>query len=155
MLNSKKFLLTTRHILLILLIATFGATTTITTMTMTEITTTIDSYAQTGSMATLQNIQAMYAVSIIPGAAQRNSTYHYYPPAIAVPTGTTIAWFNNDFGQPHTVTSGLPRAPDAGSVFNSGIMPATANSFFHIRSINLESSYIIVRFIRGELPSYQ
>ena len=68
MLNSKKFLLTTRHILLILLIATFGATTTITTMTMTEITTTIDSYAQTGSMAPLQNIQAMYAVSIIPGA---------------------------------------------------------------------------------------
>jgi plastocyanin len=130
MLNSKKFLLTTRHILLILLIATFGTTTTITTMTMTEITTTIDSYAQTGSMAPLQNIQAMYAVSIIPGAAQRNSTFHYYPPAIAVPTGTTIAWFNNDFGQPHTVTSGLPRSPDTGSVFNSGIMPATANSFF-------------------------
>jgi hypothetical protein len=33
-------------------------------------------------------------------------------------------------GQPHTVTSGSPSASDAGSVFNSGIMPATANSFF-------------------------
>jgi plastocyanin len=87
-------------------------------------------YAQIGSMATLQNIQATYAVSIIPGAAQMESPYHYYPSVIAVPTGTTIAWFNNDFGQPHTVTSGAPGAPDVGSLFNSGIMPATANSFF-------------------------
>ena len=86
--------------------------------------------AQIGSMATLQNIDATYAVSIIPGAAQRESVYHYYPPAIAVPTDTTVAWFNNDFGQPHTVTSGSPNASDIGTVFNSGIMPATANSFF-------------------------
>ena len=41
-----------------------------------------------GSMATLQNVDATYAVSIIPGAAQRDSLYHYYPPQIAVPTGT-------------------------------------------------------------------
>lgn len=87
-------------------------------------------YAQIGSMATLQNIQATYAVSIIPGAAQRESLYHYYPSVIAIPTGTTIAWFNNDFGQPHTVTSGAPGAADSGSLFNSGLMPATANSFF-------------------------
>jgi plastocyanin len=86
--------------------------------------------AQVGSMATLQNIDATYAISIIPGAAQRESAYHYYPPAVAVPTGTTVAWFNNDFGQPHTVTSGSPNASDIGTVFNSGIMPATANSFF-------------------------
>jgi plastocyanin len=87
-------------------------------------------YAQIGSMATLQNIEATYAVSIIPGAAQRESPYHYYPSVIAIPTGTTIAWFNNDFGQPHTVTSGAPGAADTGSLFNSGLMPATANSFF-------------------------
>ena len=86
--------------------------------------------AQIGSMATLQNIDATYAVSIIPGAAQRESAYHYYPPAIAVPTDTTVAWLNNDFGQPHTVTSGSPNSSDIGTVFNSGIMPATANSFF-------------------------
>lgn len=84
----------------------------------------------TGSMATLQNIDATYAVSIIPGAAQRDSLYHYYPPQIAVPTTTTVGWFNNDYGQPHTVTSGLPGANDSGSIFNSGLMPATANSFF-------------------------
>ena len=67
-----------------------------------------ETFAQQGSMATLQNIDATYAVSIVPGAAQKENIYHYYPPQIAVPTGTTIAWFNNDFGQPHTVTSGQP-----------------------------------------------
>ena len=87
-------------------------------------------FAQTGSMSTLQNIDATYAVSIVPGAAQKENIYHYYPPKIAVPTGTTIAWFNNDFGQPHTVTSGQPGAEDKGSIFNLGVMPATANSFF-------------------------
>ena len=87
-------------------------------------------YAQTGSMATLQNIKATYAVEIVPGAAQKSSLLHYYPPAIAVPVGTTIAWFNNDPEQPHTVTSGLPGASDSGAIFNSGVMPATANSFF-------------------------
>jgi plastocyanin len=87
-------------------------------------------FAQTGSMSTLQNSNADYAVSIVPGAAQKDSTYHYYPPKIAVPVGTTVAWFNNDVEQPHTVTSGEPGAPNQGSQFNSGLMPATANSFF-------------------------
>ena len=91
---------------------------------------TMNAVGQIGSMATLQNIDATYAISIIPGAAQRESAYHYYPPAVAVPTDTTVAWFNNDFGQPHTVTSGSPNASDIGTVFNSGVMPATANSFF-------------------------
>lgn len=89
-----------------------------------------ETFAQQGSMATLQNIDATYAVSIVPGAAQKENIYHYYPPQITVPIGTTVGWFNNDFGQPHTVTSGQPGAADKGSVFNSGIMPATANSFF-------------------------
>jgi plastocyanin len=93
-------------------------------LTITEI------FAQSGTPSTLQNTDATYAVSIVPGAAQKDNTYHYYPPEIAVPTGTVVAWFNNDFGQPHTVTSGEPKAADEGSVFNSGIMPATANSFF-------------------------
>lgn len=93
-------------------------------------TATINVTAQPGSMATLQNIGATYAVSIVPGAAQRESPYHYFPPAIAIPVQSTVAWFNNDFGQPHTVTSGAPNASDAGAMFNSGIMPATANSFF-------------------------
>lgn len=119
MIQIRKYLLITSVMLILI------STTALTTITMT-----INSYAQTGTMSTLQNIQATYAVSIIPGAAQRDSPYHYYPPAISIPTGTTLAWFNNDMGQPHTVTSGSPDASDTGSVFNSGIMPATANSFF-------------------------
>lgn len=87
-------------------------------------------FAQTGSLASLQSIDPTYAVSIVPGAAQKENIYHYYPPSIAVPIDTTIAWFNNDFGQPHTVTSGKPGSEDSGFIFNSGIMPATANSFF-------------------------
>jgi plastocyanin len=87
-------------------------------------------FAQPGDISTLQNTNADYAVSIVPGAAQRDSTYHYYPPKIAVPVGTTVAWFNNDVEQPHTVTSGEPNAENEGSIFNSGIMPASANSFF-------------------------
>jgi plastocyanin len=108
-------------------------TSTVTTAALTLLattTTTTDVYGQTGNMATLQNIRATYAVSIVPGAAQKISLLHYYPPAITVPVGTTVAWFNNDQEQPHTVTSGLPGASDSGALFNSGIMPATAGSFF-------------------------
>jgi plastocyanin len=79
-------------------------------------------------MATLQNIQATYAVSIIPGAALRSSLTHYYPPAIAVPAGTTVAWFNNDLEQRHTVTSDLPGSSGSGRLFNSDIMPPTART---------------------------
>jgi len=94
---------------------------------------TVNVTAQPGSMSTLQNIGATYAVSIVPGAAQRDSAYHYFPPAIAVPIRSTIAWFNNDFGQPHTVTSDIPGGSNVGTSFNSGVMPATANSFFQYR----------------------
>jgi plastocyanin len=123
-----------------------------------------ETFAQQGSMATLQNIDATYAVSIVPGAAQKENIHHYYPPQIAVPTGTTVGWFNNDFGQPHTVTSGQPGATDKGSVFNSGIMPATANSFFQftfsqpgeflyhciIHPWRVASVYVSDAYFRGE-----
>ncbi|MGH9981652.1 MAG: cupredoxin domain-containing protein [Nitrososphaeraceae archaeon] len=91
---------------------------------------TTEIFAQPGCIATLQNIDATYAVSIVPGAAQKENIYHYYPPQIAFPVGTTVGLFNNDFGHPHTVKSGQPGAAVKGSVFNSGIMPAIANSFF-------------------------
>jgi len=89
---------------------------------------TIKVYGQAG--AGVQNIKATYAIEIVPGAAQKSNLIHYYPPAIAVPVGTTVAWFNNDPEQPHTVTSGSPGASDSGALFNSGVMPPTAGSFF-------------------------
>lgn len=100
----------------------------------------MNAYGQTGSMATLQNIGAQYAVSIVPGASQKTNLIHYYPPLISVPIGTTVAWFNNDPGQPHTVTSGLPNATNSGAIFNSGIMPSTANSFFQY-TFNKEGNF--------------
>ena len=40
-----------------------------------------------------------YISRIIPGAAFEGSLFHYYPEDIAIPAGTTIAWFNDDPGQ--------------------------------------------------------
>ena len=48
--------------------------------------------AQLGSMASIRSAEfPTYAVSIVPGASQRESAFHYYPPAIAVPVGTKVA----------------------------------------------------------------
>jgi plastocyanin len=68
-----------------------------------------------------------YISSIVPGAAAGDTAQHYYPENIAIPTGITVAWFNNDPGQPHTVTSGLENSSDKGSVFNSGIIPYSSS----------------------------
>jgi hypothetical protein len=97
-------------------------------LTLLSVTTpTTDVYGQAGNA--VQNIKATYAVSIVPGAAQRTNPIHYYPPVIAVPMGTTVAWLNNDPEQPHTVTSGLPGASLSGALFNSGIMPPGGGDF--------------------------
>ena len=104
---------------------------------------------QIGSMSTLQNIVATYAVSIVPGAAQRTSTYHYYPPAIAVPTGTTVAWFNNDFGQPHTVTSGSLAPQTLVSSLTPELCQQLQTRSFNIHSTKQENSHTIVRYIHG------
>jgi plastocyanin len=70
-----------------------------------------------------------YTVDIIPGAAQQDSLYHYYPTLIAVPKGTEVSWFNGDSEQPHTVTSGTPDDANKGMMFNSGVM--SYQYFFH------------------------
>jgi plastocyanin len=101
-------------------------------------------FAQIGSTYGY-GLDADYGVSIVPGASQQNNTYHYFPPKIAVPTDTTVAWLNQDVGQPHTVTSGQPGAADSGSVFNSGIMPAfPVRSFEYTFSQSGEFSYYCI-----------
>ena len=77
---------------------------------------------------TTEEVIATYVVRIPPGAALEDSPIHYYPDNIAIPSGITVAWFNDDPGQPHTVTSGAPDSPESGAMFNSGIIPYT--SFF-------------------------
>ena len=122
------------HVLLILPIA-FALTLHIST---TEI------FAQMGSMTGIGQ-DADYAVSIVPGASLRDNIFHFYPPKIAVPTDTTVAWLNLDVGQPHTVTSGQPGAADSGSVFNSGVMPAfPVRSFEYTFSQPGEVSYYCI-----------
>lgn len=86
-------------------------------------------YAQQGSFpfpSPNKEVLPTYISRIIPGAAFEGSLFHYYPEDIAIPAGTTIAWFNDDPGQPHTVTSGNPDGPS--NIFNSDLMPY--NSFF-------------------------
>jgi plastocyanin len=73
-------------------------------------------------------VQPTYIVDIPAGSAQKDSNLGYVPSDIAIPAGTTIAWFNDDPGQPHTVTSGTSDSPDKGKEFNSGIIPYS--SFF-------------------------
>ena len=86
-------------------------------------------YAQLGGLFPFlptSEVLSTYIVRIIPGAAFENSLFHYYPDDVAIPAGTTIAWFNDDPGQPHTVTSGTLEDPS--NIFNSGVLPYT--SFF-------------------------
>jgi plastocyanin len=76
-----------------------------------------------------ENIVASYISRIPPGAAFEGNLFHYYPEDIALPAGTTVAWFNDDPGQLHTVTSGTPGdQSNSGRIFNSGGIPY--GSFF-------------------------
>jgi hypothetical protein len=107
--------------------ATVGASF-LSTMTMILIASSM-AYAQLGGLLPfIPTSEALptYIVRIIPGAAFEDSLFHYYPDDIAIPTGTTVAWFNDDPGQPHTVTSGT--LDDPSNIFNSGVVPYT--SFF-------------------------
>ncbi len=87
-------------------------------------------YAQIGSQIGLPPFTSVippvlptYNIQIIPGASSPSSPFHYYPPNVAIPAGTTISWSNDDPDQPHTVTSGFPGSNNAGALFNSGIIP--------------------------------
>jgi plastocyanin len=83
-------------------------------------------FAQLSLLPSQKETLPTYLIRIVPGAADKNNTLHYYPQNIAIPTGTTVAWFNDDPSQPHTVTSGPPGSPDSGKQFNSGLIPYTS-----------------------------
>jgi plastocyanin len=73
------------------------------------------------SNASAQEVRGHYVVDIPSGASQAGSE-HYFPAHIAVPVGTTIAWFNDDPNQQHTVTSGTSDSAGSGDDFDSGII---------------------------------
>lgn len=88
-------------------------------------TTTSTSFAQLGlaPIPTTQQVIPTYVIDIPAGAVSSNASVHYVPLIVSIPTDTTIVWFNDDPGQIHTVTSGLPESQDSGQLFNSGILP--------------------------------
>jgi len=79
-------------------------------------------------------VQPTSIIDIAGGSAQNDTSLSYVHSDISIPAGTTIAWFNDNPGQPHTVTSGLSNSSDIGKEFNSGIIPYSA--FFIYTLIN-------------------
>jgi plastocyanin len=73
------------------------------------------------SPAFAQEVRGSYVVDIPNGAYQAGAE-HYRPANIAIPAGTTVAWFNDDPNQQHTVTSGTPGGNNSGTEFDSGVM---------------------------------
>jgi plastocyanin len=68
-----------------------------------------------------------YVIDITTGSGITYKFQHFYPLDIAIPVGTTVAWFNDDPEQIHTVTSEKPGSPDSGKLFNSGILPYSSS----------------------------
>ena len=72
---------------------------------------------------THNKLSPTYLIEITTGSGVSYKFQHFYPLKIAIPIGTTVAWYNSDPEQIHTITSGAPGASDSGSLFNSGIIP--------------------------------
>jgi plastocyanin len=77
---------------------------------------------------THNELSPTYKIDITTGSGVSYKFQHYYPLKITIPVDTTVAWFNGDPEQIHTVTSDAPGAPNSGKLFNSGIIPYS--SFF-------------------------
>ena len=72
---------------------------------------------------TLNYLSPTYKIDITTGSGVSYKFQHFYLLTITIPVDTTVAWFNGDPEQIHTVTSDAPGAPNSGKLFNSGIIP--------------------------------
>src|SRR5215217_1656512 len=68
-----------------------------------------------------------YEIDITTGSGISYKFQHFYPLTIAIPIGTTVAWFNGDPEQIHTVTSSAAGDSNSGKLFNSGIIPYSSS----------------------------
>ena len=68
-----------------------------------------------------------YKIDITTGSGVSYKFQHFYPLKITIPLDTTVAWFNGDPEQIHTVTSSAPGAANSGKLFNSGIIPYSSS----------------------------
>lgn len=73
-----------------------------------------------------QVVHGTYVIDIPAGAYSQDAKFFYRPSNVAIPSGTTVVWFNDDPNQIHTVTSGHAGDEDAGSKFDSGFMQQDA-----------------------------
>lgn len=69
-----------------------------------------------------QVLHGTYVVDIPTGAYAQNADVFYNPGNIAIPSGTTVVWFNDDPNQIHTVSSGRPDDEDLRTIFDSGVL---------------------------------
>ncbi|HEX7142491.1 MAG TPA: hypothetical protein VF222_08435 [Nitrososphaeraceae archaeon] len=76
---------------------------------------------------TPNKLLATYVIDITTGSGITYKFQHFYPLNIAIPVDTTVAWFNDDPEQIHTVTSEKPGSSDSGKLFNSGILPYSSS----------------------------
>ena len=76
---------------------------------------------------THNKLSPTYLIEITTGSGISYKFQHFYPLKIAIPIGTTVAWYNSDPEQIHTITSGAPGASDSGILFNSGIIPYSSS----------------------------
>ncbi len=76
---------------------------------------------------TYSKLSPTYKIDITTGSGVSFKFQHYYPLKITIPVDTTVAWFNGDPEQIHTVTSDTPGAPTSGKLFNSGIIPYSSS----------------------------
>lgn len=74
-------------------------------------------------LTTPNKLLPTYVIDITTGSGITYKFQHFYPLNIAIPVGTTVAWFDDDPEQIHTVTSGGPGSVDSGQLFNSGVLP--------------------------------
>jgi plastocyanin len=78
-------------------------------------------------LTTPNKLLPTYVIDITTGSGTSYKFQHFYPLNIAVPVDTTVAWFNADPEQIHTVTSSDPGASNSGKLFNSGIIPYSSS----------------------------
>lgn len=78
-------------------------------------------------LTTPNKLLPTYVIDITTGSGITYKFQHFYPLNIAIPVGTTVAWFDDDPEQIHTVTSGGPGSVDSGQLFNSGVLPYSSS----------------------------
>ncbi len=94
---------------------------------MSTLTSSSSSSSSSSQVTPTHELSPTYKIDITTGSGVSYKFQHYYPLKITIPVDTTVAWFNGDPEQIHTVTSDAPGTPTSGKLFNSGIIPYSSS----------------------------